>query len=238
MSLIPTDTQTHNTLVIAKTGELYIGAYFNSYDGTSWSKGNPNECPCYKLLPKSEYNKLNQTFIKKYWQISTFQFEGWYSMLNRETVNARKRFGQIIYYQVHQNVRGYDTLHAFIDLAIKDLDLIKIDGYQGLIDILDRESIKYDGKENLKFIEQLFKSGIALKSDELCNNILNYGHTFLIEGKYEEALKIYKYNDLDYTLKSYGLSIRQIITQDLSEFELKGLISKKVTELIIKNINM
>jgi TolB-like protein len=224
-------------LVIAKSGELYLGAYFLRSNGTIWTKENPGECPCYKLITKIEYIKLNQVFIQNYWQTSTFQAEGWCSLLNKESVNARKRFGQIIFYLIHENAGNYNTLYKLIDSSIENLDSVKIDGYQGLRDILDRESINYEGKENLNFIEQLCKSEITLKSDDLCNNILNFGHTYLIEGKFIDALKIYKYINLDYTLKDYEFSVRQIIVQDLSEFELKGLITKRDSEFIVKNLN-
>ncbi len=222
-------------LVIAQTGAPYIGAYFVS-NGTLWTKGKPSECPCYKLLPISEYVKENQSFIKKDWQTSTFQLEGWYSLLNKESVNARKRFGQIIFYQIHEHAGDYDILHQFIDSLIEDLDSVKVDGYQGLRDILDRYSINYEGKENFKFIKQLCNSQIALNSDDLINNILNFGHTYLIEGEFEDALNIYKYLDPNFTIKDFELTVLQIIKNDLSEFESKGLIMKKDTEYILNNL--
>ena len=219
-------------LVISKSGKPYFGAYFSISNGTSWTKGNPGECPCYKLLPKSDYVKLKQSFIKYNWQTSTFQAEGWYSLLNKESVNARKRFGQIILYHIHEDANDYKLLYDFINLAIMNLDSIKIDGYQGLRDILDRESINYSGEENFKFIEQLCKSRIFINSDVLCNEILNYAHSYLVESKFDKALEIYKYLDPNYTVKYYKLTVSQIIEKDLAEFELKGIISKnKITEL-------
>lgn len=229
-------SNTKDQLVIAESGEPYIGAYFERSNGTSWTKGSPGECPCYRLLPESEYTKFNQSFIKKGWQTSTFQAEGWYSMLNKEITNARKRFGQIIFYQIHEYAGDYNTLYQFIDSSIEDLDSVKVDGYQGLRDILDRYSMNYDGDENIKFIKQLAGSTIASNSDDLCNNILNFGHSYLIEGKFEEALKIYKYLDPNYMLKDFELTIFQIIQNDLSEFESKGLIKKKDTEFIVNNL--
>jgi len=223
-------------LVIAKSGEPYIGAYFERSNSTLWTKANPSECPCYKLLPQSEYLKLKQSYIKEDWQTLTFLLEGWYSLLNNEYINARKRFGQIIFFLIHEHARDYDTLYQFIDSSIEDLDSVEVDGYQGLRDILDKYAANYEGKENFKFMNQLCKSKIALNSYDLCNNTLNFGHTYLIEGEFEEALKIYKYLDLNYTLKEFELTIFQIIQNDLSEFESKGLIKKKDTEFILNNL--
>lgn len=223
-------------LVIAKSGEPYIGAYFSRSDGTSWTKENPGECTCYRLLPKSDYVKLNQSFIKYNWQTSTFQAEGWYSLLNKEYVNARRRFGQIILFQIYECAKDYKLLYDFIDQAIMNLDSIEIDGYQGLRDILDRESINYSGEENLKFIEQLCKSRIFLSSDVLCNEILNYAHSYLIEGKLDKALEVYNYFDPNYIVKDYKLTVSKIIENDLSEFLSKGIVKKNQVDLILKNI--
>jgi TolB-like protein len=223
-------------LVIAKSGEPYIGAYFSRSNGTSWTKENPGECTCYRLLPKSDYVKLNQSFIRFNWQTSTFQAEGWYSLLNKEFVNARRRFGQIILYQIHEDAKDYKLLYDFIDQAIMNLDSIKIDGYQGLRDILDRESINYSGEDKLKFIEQLCKSRILLSSDVLGNEILNYAHSYLIEDKIDTALEVFRYIDPNYIFKDYELTVSEIIEKDLTEFLSKGIVKKNDVDYIMKNI--
>ena len=229
-------SRVNEELIIVKSGEPYIGPFFDTGKNL-YTKNGPHECPCFKLLPKDEFIKLGKIKIEEDWQLVTFLAEGWNSLLNKETVNARKRFGQIVFYQIHEKAGNYNTLYQFIDSSIEDLDSVKIDGYKGLRDILDRESMNYEGKEKLKFIEQLCKSGITLKSDDLCNNILNFGHTYLIEGKFEDALKIYKLFNPNYELLEFKLSVRQIIQNDLSEFVLKGLISNEVMENVMKKLN-
>ena len=223
-------------LIIAKSGDSYVGSYFEMSNGTLWTKGNPSECPCVRILPKSKYIKLKQFFIETNLQSSLYESEGWYSLLNKEPVNARKRFGQTIFYQMHESAFSYETLYEFIDSFIQDLDSVKVDGYQGLRDILDRESINYEGKGNLTFIDQLFKSNFTSRSDDLCNNIINFGHAYLIEGNLKEALISYKYFDPNYLIKDFKLTIFQIIQKDLSEFESLGLIKKKDMEFIINNL--
>ena len=58
--------------------------------------------------------------------------------------------------------------------------------------------------QNLNFIK---KSGIVTFSDDLLNDIINYGHTYVIEGDLPLAKSIYSLLDLNYTNEKYEMSV-------------------------------
>jgi hypothetical protein len=88
--------------------------------------------------------------------------------------------------------------------------------------------------QNLNFIK---KSGIVNFSDDLLNDIINYGHTYVIEGDLPLAKSIYILLDLNYTSEKYEMSIKAIIFKDLDEFKSKGLITKNIYDDLINYIN-
>ena len=220
-------------LIIANSGKVYKGTYFESYDGLFWTNSGPNECPCLRLLKEDEFK--NNEFIKNDLEMFTYASKGWYNLLNKNSEKSRKSFGQIIFYLIHNEMGNYDKLYNFINNLIVNLDSNKpSNGYQGLRDIINKKSTNYSGKENLKFLETLCNDPIVYKSDDMCNSIINFAHTYLIEGKVDEALKIYKYLKTDHLVKSFNLTVEQIINNDLSEFENNDIIEKGV---LIKVIN-
>jgi len=214
-------------LLILATGEKYTGTYFLQYDGTSWTNSGPGQCPCKRVVTAEEYKEMNQITLKESWQQSTFEAEGWYSLMNKNTTNARIKYANTIYYLIHKNGPSYQNLYYFIDTAIRDLEKIEINGYQGLRDILNAESLKFDGKSNLNFLNILCKTEFITKSDDIINNIINYAHTYTIENKISEAKRIYLLLDLNHVLKDFNLSVKNIIINDLKEFLSKKLISQK-----------
>ena len=74
-------------------------------------------------------------------------------------------------------------------------------------------------------------------SDDLLNYIINYGHTYVIEGDLPLAKSIYSLLDLNYTNEKYEMSVKAIILKDLEEFKSKGLITKNIYDDLINYIN-
>ena len=109
-------------------------------------------------------------------------------------------------------------------------------GYSALRDILNIESGNYTGKENLNFLEALCNNSIVNSSNDLCNNIINFAHTYLIEGDIVEALKIYKYLNPELMVKGFNLTVEQVIDTDLSDFENRGIIERGVKEKVKNNL--
>lgn len=224
-------------LLIANSGKIYEGPYYKDYQGLLWTNSGPSECPCSRLMSEKEYMKILQTFIKYDWQVSSYMGEGWYSLLDKDYIRSRKLFGKIIYYLIHDDMNNYKKLFEFIDKSIVDLDInIPNGSYQGLRDILDLESANYDGSQDLTFLKSITELPIVYNSDDLCNNIINFAHTYLIEDNIEEALKIYKYLNQNHLIKSFNLTVEQVINQDISEFENKGIIEKGVLNKIINSL--
>lgn len=58
--------------------------------------------------------------------------------------------------------------------------------------LLCLSKVNYNGKDNLKFLEAICNDYEVYKSDDMYNNIINFAHTYLIEDKIDEALKIYQ----------------------------------------------
>ena len=246
------ESNSEDKLIIVVSGKLYKGPYFSA-GGVLWTNSGPNECrPCLRLLPEKKHKMLNQNFIRKNWQITSYMAEGWNSLLNKDNIKSRKRFGQIIYYLIHDEMNNYDKLYEFINKSIIDLDLNKPKksdkpslerafhqvgkGYSALRDILNIESGNYTGKENLNFLEALCNNSIVNSSNDLCNNIINFAHTYLIEGDIVEALKIYKYLNPELMVKGFNLTVEQVIDTDLSDFENRGIIERGVKEKVKNNL--
>ena len=188
-------------------------------------------------MSEKEYMKILKDFIKYDWQVYSYMSEGWYSLLDKDYIRSRKLFGKIIYYLIHDDMNNYNKLFEFIDKSIVDLNINKpTRGYQGLRDILDIESANYDGSQDLTFLKSITDMPIVYNSDDLCNNIINFAHTYLIEDNIEEALKIYKYLNQNHLIKSFDLTVEQVINQDISEFENKGIIEKGVLNKIINSL--
>lgn len=222
-------TNPREKLLIPSSGKLYDGSYHRDYEELLWTNSSPSECPCSRLLTEKEYMMINQSYIEKDWQIYPYTAEGWYSLLKKDYRKSRKRFGKIIYYLIHDKMSNYDKLFEFIDNSIVDLDINKPqNGYQGLRDIINLESANYKGDQNLNFLKALTEMPIVYNSGELCNTIINFAHSYLIEDNFEEALRIYKYLNPDHFIKDFNLTVEQVINNDLSEFENKGLIEKGV----------
>tara|TARA_B100000900_G_scaffold370785_1_gene349547 strand:- start:840 stop:2546 length:1707 start_codon:yes stop_codon:yes gene_type:complete len=233
-------TKTNNPkekVLIASSGKIYEGPYYKDFQGLLWTNSSPSECPCLRLISEKEYMKIHQNFIKNDWQVYSYMGEGWYSLLNKDYIKSRKLFGKIIYYLIHNDINNYKKLFEFIDKSIVDLDINKPRrGYQGLRDIVDLESAKYDGNQDLTFLKALTDLPIVYNSDDLCNSIINFAHTYLIEDNIEEALKIYKYLNQNHLIKSFDLTVEQAIKQDISKFENKGIIEKGVLNKIINSL--
>ena len=231
---ITKESSPKDKLIIAKSGNHYQGPYFENSRGQLWSKSSPNECPCLRLLTEKQYFNLNQSYIKNEYQYFIHFSKGWYSLLNMDSEKSRKSFGQIIFYLLENKMGNYNKLYEFINSSIVDLDMNKPgNGYQGLRDIINVESANYSGKEKLKFLEALCNDSVVYNSDDMCNSIINFAHTYLIEDKIDEAIKIYQQLKPDFLVKSFNLTIEQIINNDLSDFENKGIIKKGVSNKIL-----
>jgi hypothetical protein len=207
------DSKNEN-LIILKTGDRYVGTYFKDYTSKYWTK-DPENCPCLRLVTNDEFIAINKKNIKENWQKYFYQSEAWYRLLSKDYKIARELFIYCISYQLKNH----------IDYNKNEKD-IKI------IDSLISNS-KFDF-QNLNYIK---KSGIVSFSDDLNNDIINYGHTYVVEGNFTLAKSIYTLLDLNYTSEKYEMSIKAIIIKDLDELKSKGLITKIIYDDLINYIN-
>jgi len=207
------DSKNEN-LIILKTGDRYVGTYFKDYTSKYWTK-DPENCPCLRLVTNDEFIAINKKNIKENWQKYFYQSEAWYRLLSKDYKIARELFIYCISYQLKNH----------IDYNKNERD-IKI------IDSLISNS-KFDF-QNLNYIK---KSGIVSFSDDLNNDIINYGHTYVVEGNFTLAKSIYTLLDLNYTSEKYEMSNKAIILKDLDELKSKGLITKIIYDDLINYIN-
>jgi tetratricopeptide (TPR) repeat protein len=211
--------KSNDNFVIVKTGEPLLGNYFEKSDGTLWSGEGPDKCPCLKVLSKEDFLALKNQQIKKDWQKVSFQTEGWYSLLIKNTKNARERFIDCIYYDT-KKIRNNNFK-------------ISSENIQLLGTLLENEK----NQDINSFLINLYATELYKYSEDLINDVINFGHSFLLEKNYEQAIKIYKLTDSNYMLNNYNLSVIQIIKNDLNDFLAKELISNKDLENVIQKIN-
>jgi hypothetical protein len=179
-----------------------------------WTK-DPADCPCLRLVTNNEFIAINKKNIEEEWQYYFYNVEGWYRVLNRNYKRARELSIKSISYQIKNHI-DYNQNEE----EIKIIDSLLM-------------NYKFD-LQNLNFIK---KSGIVNFSDDLLNDIINYGHTYVIEGDLPLAKSIYILLDLNYTSEKYEMSIKAIIFKDLDEFKSKGLITKNIYDDLINYIN-
>ena len=201
-------------LIILKTGEKYVGTYFEDNRGHYWTK-DTEDCPCLRLVTNDEVIAINKKNIQEEWQYYFHNVEGWYRLQNRNYKRARELSIKSISYQIKNHI-DYNQNEE----EIKIIDSLLMNN-------------KFD-VQNLNFIK---KSGIVTFSDDLLNDIINYGHTYVIEGDLPLAKSIYSLLDLNYTSEKYEMSVKAIILKDLEEFKSKGLITKNIYDDLINYIN-
>lgn len=229
------DSKNEN-LIILKTGEKYIGPYFKDFMGKYWTK-DPVACPCLRLVTNDKFIAINKNNIEEEWQYYFCQLEGWFRLLSKDFKKSRYFFIKNISYQISQHI-DYDLSYRNNisyqndDINNSNIQNRKIDSTNTLI-----QTWISDNKIDFNTLEIIKKSGIVSFSDDLINDIINYGHTYVIEGNSTLAKSIYSLLDLNYTSEKYEMSIKAIVLKDLDELKSKGLITKNIYDDLIHYLN-
>lgn len=210
-----------DNLIILKNGVKYIGPYFDTYDGELWSKSSPRECPCLRIVKANDFLAMKNVKLREEWQVVSFQLEGWYSLLNKDYKNARQKIVDVIYYQF-SHLEKINTNNRFVDILKNNERANSI--------LLNYQDAEFDR------ILFEFRELQPQLSDAIVNNLLNYGHSFLLENNLNLAKKIYTLFDPSRKLETFQLSIKEIIFKDFNEFVTRGLITKNKLDDLMKNI--
>jgi hypothetical protein len=98
------------------------------------------------------------------------------------------------------------------------------------------DSLLYNlnSQKPMELFGNIVKSEVYINTDDLVNNIINYAHSYTIEGKISNAKEIYLLFDINYELKNYKMRIKDIVLNDLKDFFAQKLISQRTfDELLI-----
>jgi hypothetical protein len=152
--------------------------------------------------------------ISKTWQKDAFQAEGWYSMLKKDVKNARNKFIECIIYDTRKTWQ----YESFLPKKQK----------------MDSLLYNLSSQKSEELFSNIVKSEVYTDTDDLVNNIINYAHSYTIEGKISNAKEIYLLFDINYELKNYKMRIKDIVLNDLKDFFAQKLISQRsYDELLI-----
>jgi hypothetical protein len=215
LSYVSAIAELKDNLLLLETGEEYTGPFYKQYDGTIWTKPGPELCPCKRLATADEFAKMNSLSFNNPWKRDAFQAEGWYSMLKKDVKNARSKFIECIHYDTRLAKQHED----YLPKKIQRMDTLLYD---------------LDSQKPEELFGNIVKSEVYINSDDLVNNIINYAHSYTIEGKISNAKEIYLLFDINYELKNYKMRIKDIVLNDLKDFFAQKLISQRsYDELLI-----
>jgi len=179
----------------------------------------------FNLITKENYiEKEKNYYVGNSKECNLYFALGWYCILNKEFKKASLIYQNIVRYNFHR-------WHSCADKVSINKDL-KVGPY----------TVKAwsDHSEN-DLISCLSDSNPFKRYADVQNmSVINWGHTFLLDGNFSKALKIYLIFSLDDKFgKEWGnISVSDAIKSDLNDFQKLGLIDEETKNKVLKDLSV